>query len=91
MVLSTLRTIALIVGIVYYIISLRNTRRTQEVTLETRQTHLFMEIYKTYASKEFQKDLEQMKYVGGSKDMTTSSRSTAWRMTLMPTLSGITQ
>ena len=33
------------------------------MTLETRQTHLFMEIYKIYASKEFQRDLEQMKYV----------------------------
>ena len=63
MVLSTLQTIGLLVGIFYYVMTLRNTRRTQEMTLETRQTHLFMEIYKIYASKEFQRDLEQMKYV----------------------------
>jgi hypothetical protein len=46
----------------YYINTLRNTRKNQELQLETRQTQLFMDIFKTWASKEFQRDLEQMRY-----------------------------
>jgi hypothetical protein len=59
MVLSTLQTIALIVGIVYYLIIMRNSQRTRELTLEsqelarkaqeqareTRQVQMFMQIY----------------------------------------------
>ena len=47
----------------YYISTLRNTRRNQELQLETRQTQLFMDIFRTWASKEFQRDLEQMRMV----------------------------
>ncbi len=61
--LTYLTLISVPVGVFYHIMTLRNTRRNQEVTLETRQTQLFMEIYKTWASKEFQRDLEQMRYV----------------------------
>jgi hypothetical protein len=52
MVLSTLQTIALIVGIVYYLIIMKNSQRNQELArkaqeqaLETRQAQLFMNIY----------------------------------------------
>ena len=45
MVLSTLQTIALIVGIIYYLIIMRNSQRNQELTLETRQAQMFMQIY----------------------------------------------
>ena len=62
-VLTYLTLISVPVGVAYHIMTLNNTRRNQEVTLETRQTQLFMEIYKTYSSKEFQKDLEQMRFV----------------------------
>ena len=55
--------ISLTVAAAYYTFTLRNTRRNQELTLETRQTQLFMDIYKTWASKEFQRDLEQMRYI----------------------------
>jgi len=61
--LTYLTLISVPVGVFYHIMTLRNTRRNQEVTLETRQTQLFMEIFKTYASKEFQRDLEQMRFV----------------------------
>ena len=37
----------------YYINTLRNTRRTQELQLETRQAQLFMEIYKEFSSPDF--------------------------------------
>ena len=59
MVLSTLQTIALIVGIAYYLIIMRNAQKTRELTLEsqelarnaqeqaleTRQAQMFMQIY----------------------------------------------
>ena len=52
MVLSTLQTVGILVGIFYYIMTLRNTTRNQELTrksqeqaLETRQAQLFMQIY----------------------------------------------
>jgi hypothetical protein len=52
-------TIAIVVGIAaftYYILTVRNQNRT-------RQTQLFMDLYKTIASKEFQSDLEEMRFV----------------------------
>ena len=41
MVLSTLQTLSLAVGVIYYIMTLQNTRRNQQLTLETRQAQLF--------------------------------------------------
>jgi hypothetical protein len=59
MVLSTLQTIALVVGIAYYLFIMRNSQRNQELTLkaqeqalETRQTQLFMQIYQDMSSPE---------------------------------------
>lgn len=55
MMLSTLQTIALIVGIVYYITIMRNTRKNQQLTLETRQAQLYMGLMNTLRSPEFRK------------------------------------
>jgi len=70
MVLSTLQTIALIVGIFYYLTIMRNqqktreltlesqelTRKAQEQALETRQAQLFMSIYTRVNEVEFWKN-----------------------------------
>jgi len=55
MVLSTLQTIALIVGIAYYLFIMRNSQRNQELarkaqehTAETRQAQLFMQMYNRF-------------------------------------------
>jgi len=52
MVLSTLQTAGILVGIFYYVMTLRNQRKNQEISLrnqeqalETRQAQLFMNIY----------------------------------------------
>jgi len=45
MVLSTLQTLGILVGIYYYVMTLRNQRKNQELALETRQAQLFMNIY----------------------------------------------
>jgi len=59
MVLSTLQTIGLLVGIVYYLFIMRNSQRTrelaliaQEQALETRQTQIFMQLYLQINSEE---------------------------------------
>ncbi len=67
MVLSTLQTIALVVGVIYYITIMRNQQRTrelalesQEQTLETRQTQLFMQIYQQLNSEESHKTVMEL-------------------------------
>jgi len=72
-----LQTIGILVGVFYYIMTIRTNKRNQDIslrnqeltlkaqdfTLETRQAQLFMNIYNKFASKEFQKDSEQMMVV----------------------------
>ena len=74
MVLSTLQTVGLFVGIFYYILTLRNAQHTRELTLqsqeltrraleqsaETRQTQLFMNIISVYTAKEYRKDVANL-------------------------------
>ena len=52
MVLNTVQTVSLVVGIIYYISIMRNQQRTRELALkaqehatETRQTQIFMRLY----------------------------------------------
>jgi hypothetical protein len=44
-VLQLLQTAGLLVGIVYYITIMRNSQRTQQMQLETRQVQLFMQMH----------------------------------------------
>ena len=44
-------------------LTLRNSQKAQQLQLETRQAQMFMDIFKTWASKEFQKDMEQMRFI----------------------------
>lgn len=53
MLLSTLQTLSLAVGVIYYITTLRINRRNQELTLETRQASLFMQLYNRWSDPEF--------------------------------------
>jgi len=55
-----LQTISITVGVIYHIMTLRNTRKNQELTLrsqelalETRQAQLFMQLFDKTMSKEF--------------------------------------
>jgi len=51
--LQVVQTVALLVGIVYYLTIMRNSQKTQQMQLETRQTQLFMEIFDKAQSKAF--------------------------------------
>ena len=44
MVLNTLQTVGLLVGIFYYIMTLQNTKKNQQLTLETRRLQILMDI-----------------------------------------------
>lgn len=56
MVLSTIQTAELLVGIFYYIMTLRNQQKNQQLSLETRQAQLFMGIYNnSFASTPYRK------------------------------------
>jgi hypothetical protein len=50
-------------SILYYASVLQNANKTQQMQAETRQAQLFMNIYNTFASKEYQRDREQMMVV----------------------------
>ncbi len=66
MVLSTLQTVSLMIGVIYYIFIMRNSQRTRELTLqsqeltrkaqeqalETRQAQLFNQLTDKFSSKE---------------------------------------
>ena len=60
MLLSTVQTLALLVGIFYYIMSLRNQQKTQEMQLETRKAQLFMQIYNRFIEVEFRENFNEL-------------------------------
>jgi hypothetical protein len=73
-VLQLIQTVALLVGIIYYLTIMRNQQRTRELTLEsqeltrkaqeqakeTRQAQLLMQLYETYRSSEFRIIMEEI-------------------------------
>ena len=74
-ILTLLQTVSIMVGIAYYILNIQNNQRNQalslraqEQALETRQTQIFMDLYKTIASKEFMMDLEHILFNMDFKD-----------------------
>ena len=54
-VLTYLTLISVPIGVFYHIMTLRNTRKNQQLQLETRQTQLFMNLYETWRSPDFRK------------------------------------
>jgi hypothetical protein len=62
-----LQTVALVVGVYYYIMTIRVNRRNQELTLkaqeqalETRQAQLFMPIYSKFYDRESMEDVTEI-------------------------------
>jgi len=48
------------IAAIYYILTIRTNQSNLKMNLETRQAQLFMDIYKTYSSKEYQRDRDEM-------------------------------
>ncbi len=57
--LSVIRDLVAIFGVIagfsYYVLTVRATRRNQDLQLETRQTQLFMYLYEKWSSEDFQR------------------------------------
>ena len=51
-----LQTISIVVAVIYHIMTLRNTRKNQDLQLETRQSQLFMQLFQYQISKERYQD-----------------------------------
>ncbi len=54
-ILTYLTLISVPVGVIYHIMTLRNTRKNQLLQLETRQTQLYMQVLNKVSSLEFQR------------------------------------
>ena len=52
MVLSTLQTAGILVGIIYYLTIMRNSQKNQQMQLETRQSQLFMQLFQYHIDKD---------------------------------------
>jgi len=61
-ILTYLTLISIPVGVAYHIMTLNNTRKNQQMQLETRQAQLFMNIYNQFIRKEFSEDWLQVTY-----------------------------
>ena len=68
-VLSMLTPISLTVGVIYYILILRNTQRTQQLALETRQAQLFMQVWDHWKDIEYKKQAEQIYFKWNWQDL----------------------
>jgi hypothetical protein len=51
LVLQIIQTVSLVVGIIYYITIMRNQQKNQQLTLETRQATLMMNIFKELSTE----------------------------------------
>ena len=54
-ILTYLTLISIPVGVVYHIVTLRNTRKNQELQLETRQAQFFIQTYQSVVTPEIQR------------------------------------
>ena len=53
LILSFIQAFGIIVGIAYYIMNIQNNQRNQQLQLETRQTQLFMDLYRIFSDKDY--------------------------------------
>jgi hypothetical protein len=68
MILSTLQTVGLLVGIFYYIITLNNTRKNQQITIETRRTQIFLHFYGTITPEQIKRTNELLNWEWNNYD-----------------------
>jgi len=66
--LSTIRDLVAIFGVIagfsYYVLTVRNTQKNQQLQLETRQTQIFMQIYQQINTEEVYKSWAELVNVG---------------------------
>ncbi len=55
-----IQAVGILVAVIYHILSLQNTRKNQQLTLETRQTQLFMYLYDKFCSESFKRSYSEI-------------------------------
>ena len=60
MVLSTIQTASLVVGIIYYLTIMRNSQKSQQMQLETRQAQLLMQVYSKIDNPEIVRAMQEV-------------------------------
>jgi hypothetical protein len=55
-----LQTVGILVGVYYYIMTIRTNQRNQELQLETRQAQLFIQIYNRFQEVEFRNNFNDV-------------------------------
>ena len=68
-VLQIIQTIGILVGIIYYITIMENSRRNQQLQLETRQAQLFAQIHSWWRSRDAVKAYGRMRFKYQWKDL----------------------
>jgi hypothetical protein len=63
-----LTPISLTIGVIYHIMTLRNTRKTQEQALETRQAQLFMQLFDRWLASGYAEKLVELLFHQEWKD-----------------------
>ena len=61
--LTYLTLISVSVGVFYHIMTLRNTRKNQELQLETRQAQLFMQVYRHYTDRDWLRQQQEVQWL----------------------------
>jgi hypothetical protein len=61
-VLSTIQTVSLVIGIIYYLTIMRNNQKNQQLQLDTRKAQLYMQLFLRITSMDFiEKSLDLLK------------------------------
>jgi hypothetical protein len=53
---AVVAAMGVLVGIIYYILDMRNQKKMREIEIETRQAQLFMEVFNNFITKEKMRD-----------------------------------
>ena len=69
MVRDVVAIFGVIAGFTYYVLTVRNSQRTQRQQLETRQAQLFMQLYSLYDTKDFMEDYAKVSYIFQYEDL----------------------
>jgi hypothetical protein len=60
-----LQTISITIGVIYHIMTLRNTKKNQELTLETRQAQMFMQMQNRFTDS--MRDIQALDVIQNAK------------------------
>jgi hypothetical protein len=58
-----IQAVGILVAVIYHIMTLQNTRKNQQLTLETRQAQLFMQVYHDFCTPEWWRTMGETAHI----------------------------